>query len=191
MKEYSKSIDIEMSFTTQLLKGCVMLDIVNVVNRYLVPKNPTFKQLCSIGLVEQLLVFCLNTKQKTNNCSISLNFNLGLNYACQNGQLEIVNLMIKKGATNWNWGISGACQNGQLKIVNLMIEKGADDWNEGLYTACQGGHLEIVNLMIEKGAYDWNNGLSAAYHGRHLEIINLMIEKGGTHCNNCTNHIFN
>jgi hypothetical protein len=55
-----------MSFTTQLLKGCVMSDIVNVINRYLVPKNVTIEQIYEMGLVEQLLVYYLNNKQLFN-----------------------------------------------------------------------------------------------------------------------------
>jgi hypothetical protein len=47
--------------------------------------------------------------------------------------LDIVNLMISKGATNWNWGVNGACKG-------------------GLKDACKGEHLEIIHLMISKGA---------------------------------------
>jgi Ankyrin repeat len=39
-----------------------------------------------------------------------------------------------------------------IEIVNLLIEKGADDLNLGLYGACLEGHIEIVKLLIEKGA---------------------------------------
>jgi len=43
--------------------------------------------------------------------------------ACKNGNIEIINLMIEKGAANWNWGLSGACKGDNIEIVNLMIEK--------------------------------------------------------------------
>jgi len=43
-----------------------------------------------------------------------------------------------------------ACEGGNIEIVKLMIEKGATDWNWGLYGACKGGNIEIVKLMIEK-----------------------------------------
>ena len=86
----------------------------------------------------------------------------GLYDACEAGHLDIVNLMIDKGADDWNWGLQGACLGGHLDIVNLMIDKGADDWNWGLYCACRGGHLNIVNYMIDKGAKNWNWGLQGA-----------------------------
>jgi ankyrin repeat protein len=200
MKELSNNISsFKMAFTTQILKGCVRSDIVKVVDRYLVPKNVTFKQMCNIGLVEQLLVYCLNNNPQFEKVFYS---------ACSGGHLEIINIMIEKGADEWISGLSGACQGGHLEIVNLMIEKGANGWDEGLCGACQGGQLEMVNLMIEKGADDWNMGLYSACNGGHfaygnpfcakgtkralleanarstrLEIANLMIKKGANDWN--------
>jgi len=55
----------------------------------------------------------------------------------------------------WNYGLVKACQCGNIDLVNLMIEKGADDWNWGLECACRSGKRELADLMIEKGA---NNG---------------------------------
>ena len=46
----------------------------------------------------------------------------------------------------------GACEGGNINIVHLMIEKGADYWNWGLRGAYKGGNINIVHLMIEKGA---------------------------------------
>ncbi len=47
-------------------------------------------------------------------------------------------------------GLYKACKSGHLDIVNLVIEKGANDWNRGLIGAYRGGNLEIVNLMLER-----------------------------------------
>ena len=82
--------------------------------------------------------------------------------ACRGGNMDIVKLMIEKGANHWNWGLRCACRGGHMDIVKLMIEKGADDWNWGLWGACEGGHMDIVKLMIEKGAnkcYNCNKSL--------------------------------
>ena len=136
-------------------------------------------------------------KNKNNN----LNWNDGLFEACRGGHLNIVNLMIEKGADNWNHGLRGACQNGHLNIINYMIDKGAYSWNYGLYGACLGGHLNIVNLMIEKGADAWNDGLQGACQNGNLNrlqgarkpyntnIMNLMIKKGATRCFYCYKNI--
>ena len=45
-----------------------------------------------------------------------------------------------------NSGLHGACRGGHLELVNLMISRGARDWNYGLHYACHGGHLELANL---------------------------------------------
>jgi len=62
-----------------------------------------------------------------------------------------INYFIKKGANNWNYILSVACQGGHLDLVNMMIQKGANV-NWGLAGACKGGHLDLVNMMIQKGA---------------------------------------
>ncbi len=107
-------------------------------------------------------------------------WNNGLYYACREGHVNIIKLMIERGATDWNHGLRGACRGRHMDLVQLMIEKGATDWNWGLCGACEGGHMDIVKLMIEKGATDWNWGLRDACRGGHADIAKLMIEKGAT-----------
>jgi len=96
----------------------------------------------------------------------------------QTRQIEIVKLMISKGANNWNGGMFSACHNNHTDIVQLMISKGANNLDWGLFGACKGGHIDLVNMMLQKGANDWNLGLIGACQGGHLDIIKLMLEKG-------------
>ncbi len=56
------------------------------------------------------------------------------------------------GYPDWNDGLYYACEGGHMDIVELMIERGATNWNDGLHNACCGGHIDIAKLMIEKGA---------------------------------------
>jgi hypothetical protein len=100
---------------------------------------------------------------------------------CMTGYYEICQQI----STAYDDGLYAACEFGHIEIVKLMIEKGASDWESGLFMACEGGHMEIVKLMIEKGANDWDDGLSAACDGGHTDIANLMIENGATHCSYC------
>ena len=62
--------------------------------------------------------------------------------------MEIVKLMVAKGADDWNGGLKGACFGGRVEIVRLMAAKGATNWNGGLFGACRGGHMEIVRLIL-------------------------------------------
>ena len=84
-----------------------------------------------------------------------------------------------------------ACKSGHMDIIKLMIEKGADDWNSGLIGACEGGHIDIVKFMIEKGSSDWSAGLGYACWCGHIDIVRLMIEKddGYYGCWNCNKSI--
>ena len=68
-----------------------------------------------------------------------------------------------------------ACYDGHIDIVKLLIEKGANDLNWGLYNACYNGHIDIVKLLIEKGADDLNLGLSNACYNNQIEIIALLL----------------
>jgi ankyrin repeat protein len=71
-----------------------------------------------------------------------------LYYICIGGNIDVVRLMISRGANNWNYGLYGACEGGHLELANLMISYGANNWDWGLEGACIGGHLELARLMI-------------------------------------------
>jgi ankyrin repeat protein len=110
-------------------------------------------------------------------------FNSSMMYAAEEGHMEIVKLMIEKGATYFNAGLIIVAGRGYMEIVKLMIEKGATNFNSGMNYAAGGGHMEIVKLMIEKGATDFNWAISYAAEGGHIEIVKFLIEKGATNFN--------
>lgn len=110
-------------------------------------------------------------------------FILDLEYmACQGGHIDVINFLISKRTHgwNWNWGLYGACYGGHMDIVLFMISKGANGWNGGLYESCDGGHMDIALLMISKGADNWNEAFERACFKGHVDIVKLMISKGAT-----------
>lgn len=111
------------------------------------------------------------------------NYNIGLNCGLQSGNMEIVRLMIKKGANNYINAIYFACLSGNIEIIQLMIEKGANGYNDGLTSACQTGNMEIAKLMIEKGANNYNFGLTIASQKGNVKIVKSMIENGANNYN--------
>ncbi len=134
--------------------------------------------------------------------------NWGLSGACLGNHMNIVELLIFKGAYEYNWGFRNSCYGGHLEMTKFLIHKGASEYNSclrghinivkllisyndnnsiypllingGLSNACLRGHSDIINLLITNGASDYDRGLVNACYGGHLEIINLMIEKGAT-----------
>jgi len=87
-----------------------------------------------------------------------------LMYASEEGNLEIVKLLISKGAnvnarTKRNWtALMLASGSGYTKIVKLLIEKGAEldvrdkGGGRAITNAKEKGHNEIVKLLKEAGA---------------------------------------
>ena len=117
--------------------------------------------------------------------------------ASANGHLEVVRLLVEKGADmdkgrdNGLTPLLAACYAGHLEIVRLLVEAGADKdkvKNDGctpLLVASITGHLEIVRLLIEAGADKdkadttdcWTPLYIASYKG-HLEIVRLLVDAG-------------
>ena len=119
---------------------------------------------------------------------IDRNCNFLLGDYCKNNDMIKIKKLINidlHWELPWNWGLSNACQGGNLDIVKLMIEKGANWWDSGFSNACRYGHMECVKLMIKKGADYWNIGLHYACKYGHIDIVKLMIEKGATQCGDC------
>lgn len=107
-------------------------------------------------------------------------------------RINIINLLITKIGIicNWNWILKGACRGGNIDIVNLIISKGANNWDIGLGRACLGNfhcayvsrcekktftchHTVIVNLMLSKGATQCDScHRTADEHRRNIDYRN-------------------
>lgn len=132
-------------------------------------------------------------------------FNEPLKLAIIKGNLDIVKLLIEKGANInvkydlYNTPLHIAMINGNLEIVKLLIEKGADvnaknETNDTpLHIAMIKGNHDIVKLLIEKGA-DINientkliKPLDSVKDGEILNLFNKDLindEKYKVICNN-------
>jgi ankyrin repeat protein len=116
-----------------------------------------------------------------------------LQLAAYSGHLELVKLMLDKGATmiadNDGWTpLNSAAERGHVDVVRVLLEHHADMIadNEGwtpLCSAANSGHLEVVKLLLEHGAdmatnnFGWTPINIAARHG-HLETVRLLLEYG-------------
>lgn len=88
-----------------------------------------------------------------------------------------------------NTALTAAAESGHVEIVKLLLAKGAVIQREGgssaLYRAAAEGHLEIVQLLCEHGAminYLGGGNLSVlhiAVRNRHLEVAEYLLETWG------------
>jgi hypothetical protein len=103
---------------------------------------------------------------------IQRSFNYAMNTAAKEGYIDIVKLMIEKGAMDFNRAMKTAAKEGHIDIVKLMLDNEATDFNWGLYYAAWGGHLDILQLMIDKGASDFAGAMVWAKKGANENVIN-------------------
>ena len=115
--------------------------------------------------------------------------------AAQEGHVEIVRLLLEKGAAieaaadDGATPLSIAAFNGNTELVQLLLQQGAmvgGQDNNGVTPLARGaqqGHVEAVLLLIKQGAVvdsKDNNGVTplarAVQHG-HIAMIRLLLEK--------------
>lgn len=101
-----------------------------------------------------------------------------MSHAAEHNRMDIVQLMISKGADRWNYSMAKASGAGHIPIVQFMISKGANNWDESMAWASGGGHTSIIELMLARGAGNWNWAMVCASAGGHLDIVQYMIKRG-------------
>jgi ankyrin repeat domain-containing protein 50 len=120
-----------------------------------------------------------------------------LRRASARGQVEVVKLLLEKGAeleskdSNGRTPLSWAAEKGHEAVVKLLLEKGAEleskgsnDWTP-LSWAAENGQEAVVKLLLEKGAeleskdrWFGRTPLSLAAEKGHEAVVKLLLEKG-------------
>ncbi|MEJ2246218.1 MAG: ankyrin repeat domain-containing protein [Acidobacteriota bacterium] len=117
-----------------------------------------------------------------------LNYHTPLILASQNGNVEIVKLLLEAGAkvnaaTYAGTAVGAASQNGHVATAKLLIESGADvnaatmDNVTALHLASQNGHLEIVKLLLDSGV---NINTKGEIEGENYTALDLADINGHT-----------
>ena len=108
-------------------------------------------------------------------------YNAALYHAARAGQIDIVQLMINKGASDFNWAIEGASLGGHLDMVKIFIDKGAQIFSATLGNAVLGGNLNIVKLLMDKidiktsiGQYFLQRNIKVAKEKGYTEIADFL-----------------
>lgn len=106
--------------------------------------------------------------------------NWGLCGACEGGNEDIAEMMIKLGANNYEMAFHGACRYAQIKMIQMLMKKGIRYVNSGLRVACRCGHMDVACFLIKEGATDMDGGLYNALESGNEKLVLMMIEYGAT-----------
>lgn len=111
-----------------------------------------------------------------------------LSYACDKGHVEVVRLLIERGADvnvkDTFYGevpLGWALSHGHAQVVKLLLDKGAAGIERALTSGVQDGNAEIVKIALEKGGLKpetLNNALRRAPAGGNKEIVELLKKAG-------------
>jgi ankyrin repeat protein len=111
--------------------------------------------------------------------------------ACLNGHLDIVQLLVDRGALDLDFALMAASRGGHLEIIQYLIAKGADinaREKEGFYgttlqAASLGGHSKVVRFLCEQGAEDhryyghYETALESASRRGYGEVVRILLER--------------
>lgn len=111
-----------------------------------------------------------------------------LSYACDKGHVEVVKLLIERGADlnvrDTFYGevpIGWALSRDHAEIVKLLLDKGASGIERALTSGVQDGNVDIVKIALAKGGLKQetlNSALRRASAGTNKEIVELLKKAG-------------
>ena len=134
--------------------------------------------------------------------NFKLNQKKAFDWAVENNDVELVNLLIQVGAdvtADDNYAIRSASESRYCttEMVKLLIQAGADvtaDDNYAIRRASEYGRTEIVKLLIQAGAEVTardNYAIRYAAANGHAEVVKLLIQAGADVTTNDNEAIIN
>jgi len=183
----------EMETQKDFLNEVTRVGILDKLSNYTV-----ISKSCKNGYTECMKVFLEKSvllERGVNVNAKDIFENTPLILASRNGQIEVVKLLIEKGAdVNAKYSDENALilalKNGHTEVGKLLIEKGVEvnekmrDGNTTLFLALERGYIEVVKLLFDRGAEFkaterllYNTLILVSANG-HLEAVKFLIEMG-------------
>ncbi|XP_071104302.1 serine/threonine-protein phosphatase 6 regulatory ankyrin repeat subunit B-like [Haliotis cracherodii] len=111
---------------------------------------------------------------------------LPLYCAIENGHVEVVQLLMKRGCEVDNQeGLRRACMGFNMDMVRLFLDRGARVDGDAVYNACTMGNLSIINMLFELGAavnMSSSEGVTPLHSscGHNPKVVSFLLEKGAS-----------
>ena len=100
-----------------------------------------------------------------------------LAYAVKDGQKDLINFFISRGAKNWDLALEGAALRGDIELINYFIAKGANEWGIALVAAASEGHFNLVKFFLSKGVRLEELADAINYAENYPEIVTYLQSK--------------
>jgi len=101
-----------------------------------------------------------------------------LDYAAEEGHVDIVQLLIDAGAQDLGIALVGPSSNGNMAVIRLLVNNGADNFNDAIEFAAINGHVQVVDYFVSCGVTNLEQCLVLAAQNGHIEVIKLLINRG-------------
>ena len=106
-------------------------------------------------------------------------FDLAMKGAAVGGHNEIIEWMLRLGATDYTRAMIKAARGGYKDIVQWMLDLGAKDHRYAMEAAAEGGHKDIIQMMLALNAnYHAYYGFVMEYaaKGGHKDIVQMILD---------------
>jgi ankyrin repeat protein len=170
------------------------LKIIHYLSRYSKEYYIPLQYACEIGHIsfaKDMLdkikqIFAGNLKDAYN----TSNFTRALFYACKNGHLELVKILLPDITYNSRYYVFvHSCGSGNLDLVKYVISKfihiSQNDLNRGLWEAIsiddksiKFDRTDVVNYLLDRGAKDYKQCLVYACKHGLLDLAKKMVDNG-------------
>jgi len=200
-KFYENTANKMSRSTKNTINKWLISDLAGLVLKYCWPDTDDFEKSLHYGIYENFAepnVYIADFEKIIYHDSVHI-----INNACRNGYLKIMKLLVDGGMKDVAFGgLYGACQDGNVEMVKLMLNENGSVYNEwvnwlydyywtkSLEWACLLGYMEIVKLIVGyyhkmKGVYPLSLdtftainsiGLESACYGGHIDIAKFFIE---------------
>jgi ankyrin repeat protein len=108
--------------------------------------------------------------------------------AAVHGHIDIVQLMLERGATNHDKVMKTAAKYGHVNIIELMLDD-TKDYGQIIDIASKHHHGNIVIMLLKKFVISSNRVLRIAAAGGYTDIVRLVLEHNTTGYDIATGHL--